>query len=42
MVRDNQVNVYDHNDFWYCMDTHKEVEEMNEHWEKDPFWKIWN
>jgi len=37
-----QLSVYLHPGKWKCMDTYKEVEEMNEHWEKDPFWKIWD
>lgn len=36
-----QLSVYTHPGRWKCMDTHKEVEEMNDYWRKDPFWKIW-
>ena len=36
-----ELSVYQHKGKWKCMDTYKEVEEMNEQWEKDPFWKIW-
>lgn len=36
-----ELSVYTHNGRWKCMDTYKEVEEMNEHWVKDPFWKVW-
>jgi len=36
-----QLSVYTHPGKWKCMDTYKEVEEMNEHWNKDPFWKVW-
>lgn len=41
LVKDGQLAVYNHFGKWKCMDTHKEVEEMNEYWHKDPFWKIW-
>jgi glucose-1-phosphate cytidylyltransferase len=41
LVDINELSVYKHNGKWKCMDTYKEVEEMNEHWEKDPFWKVW-
>ena len=36
-----ELSVFTHNGKWKCMDTYKEVEELNEHWHKDPFWKIW-
>lgn len=41
LVKLNQLSAYTHNGKWKCMDTYKEVEEMNEYWEKDPFWKVW-
>jgi glucose-1-phosphate cytidylyltransferase len=41
LAKDGQLSVYLHKGKWKCMDTYKEVEEMNEHWHKDPFWKIW-
>ncbi|MFA7653863.1 MAG: sugar phosphate nucleotidyltransferase [Candidatus Magasanikbacteria bacterium] len=37
-----ELSVYKHPGNWKCMDTYKEVEEMNEHWQKDPFWKVWS
>ncbi|MFA6104993.1 MAG: sugar phosphate nucleotidyltransferase [Patescibacteria group bacterium] len=36
-----QMSIFEHNGKWKCMDTYKEVEEMNELWKKDPFWKVW-
>lgn len=36
-----ELSVYMHPGRWKCMDTFKEVEEMNEQWSKDPFWKVW-
>lgn len=41
LAKKNQLAVYQHPGKWKCMDTYKEVEEMNKYWEKDPFWKIW-
>lgn len=41
LAEKNQLSVYTHEGKWKCMDTYREVEEMNEHWHKDPFWKIW-
>jgi glucose-1-phosphate cytidylyltransferase len=36
-----ELSVYAHSGKWKCMDTYKEVEEMNDHWHKEPFWKVW-
>ena len=36
-----ELSIYTHPGKWKCMDTHKEVEEMNKHWVENPFWKIW-
>lgn len=41
LTKDNELSVYKHSGKWRCMDTQKEVKELNEFWEKDPFWKIW-
>lgn len=38
-VRD--LSLYDHAGKWKAMDTYKEVEELNEYWQTDPFWKVW-
>ena len=37
-----ELSMFLHKGKWKCMDTYKEVEELNEDWVKDPFWKIWN
>ncbi len=42
LAEKGEISVYSHPGKWKCMDTHKEVEELNELWTKDPFWKIWN
>ena len=36
-----QLSIYRHPGEWKCMDTYKEVEEMNVLWQNNPFWKIW-
>lgn len=41
LATQGQLSVYQHLGKWKCMDTYKEVEEMNKHWSKDPFWKVW-
>ncbi len=41
LAKKNELSIYMHPGKWGYMDTYKEVKEMNEYWEKDPFWKIW-
>ena len=36
-----ELSMFEHKGKWQCMDTYKEVEDMNKSWVKDPFWKIW-
>lgn len=38
----NQISIYKHTGEWKCMDTYKEVEELNDIWNKGAFWKVWN
>jgi len=42
LAKGGQLSVFEHGGRWKCMDTYKEVEDMNRCWEEDPFWKIWN
>ena len=42
LIEDKALSVYSHAGKWKCMDTYKEVEEMNKLWDVEPFWKIWN
>jgi len=41
LTEKNELSIYIHPGKWKAMDTYKEVEEMNEYWKKDPFWRIW-
>jgi glucose-1-phosphate cytidylyltransferase len=41
LVESGQLSLFRHDGKWKAMDTYKEVEEMNEYWSKDPFWKVW-
>lgn len=41
LVDKSQLSIYLHKGKWKCMDTFKEVEELNDLWHKEPFWKIW-
>jgi glucose-1-phosphate cytidylyltransferase len=42
LAEKKQLSIYHHNNFWFCMDTYKEVEDLNKMWNsgKAP-WKIW-
>lgn len=37
-----ELSTFQHDGKWKCMDTYKEVEELNKIWNEGPFWKIWN
>ena len=40
--KEKQLSANKHDGFWFCMDTYKEVEDLNKMWKsgKAP-WKIW-
>ncbi len=42
LSKKDDLSVYEHLNSWKCMDTYKEVEELNELWKNNPFWKVWN
>jgi len=37
-----ELSMFEHDGNWKCMDTYKEVEELNKYWLNDPFWKVWD
>ncbi len=42
LAKENQLAVYQHNDFWHCMDTYKDYQVLNKMWETGKAeWKIW-
>ncbi|MFH2085537.1 MAG: sugar phosphate nucleotidyltransferase [bacterium] len=42
LAREQQLSLYQHEDFWFCMDTIKEVEDLNKMWSSDGApWKTW-
>lgn len=41
MAKDKQLSMYNHEGKWKAVDTYKDLEEINEYWRKDPFWKVW-
>jgi glucose-1-phosphate cytidylyltransferase len=41
MAKQGKLSLYQHPGKWKAMDTYKDVEELNEFWQSDPFWKVW-
>jgi glucose-1-phosphate cytidylyltransferase len=41
LARDGQIAAYRHHDFWKCMDTLRDKEELEMMWETNPLWKKW-
>ncbi len=41
LAEKKELSVYMHQGKWKCMDTYKEAQEMNDCWNKDPFWRVW-
>jgi len=42
LVDKKELAIYKHKDFWHCMDTYKDYQDLNQLWQDDPRWKIWN
>lgn len=42
LTKKGELSLYHHQGKWKSMDTYKEVEEINQYWDKDPFWKVWD
>ena len=41
IVAKGQLSVYEHNDFWQCMDTYRDNQLLEKLWKEKPEWKIW-
>ncbi|MEK7509959.1 MAG: sugar phosphate nucleotidyltransferase [Patescibacteria group bacterium] len=41
LIEQNQLSVYMHERFFKSMDTHREMQELNEIWKKDRPWAVW-
>ena len=41
LIPEKQLMIYKHEGFWYGMDTYKDFIFLNDLWEKDPKWKVW-
>ena len=42
LAKSGELSVYRHQGFWKAMDTPKEIEELNQLWQTNQPWKIWN
>ncbi len=43
LSRENKLSVYQHEGFWQCMDTHREMEILNELWRSGKAeWNVWD
>ena len=41
LAAEKQLSVYSHDGFWKAMDTYNEMQEMNELWQKNKPWAVW-
>ena len=42
LAKEKKLSIFKHDGFWYCMDTYKELEDLNRLWKsKNPPWKVW-
>jgi len=41
IVEKGELSIYDHKDFWQCMDTFRDNQLLEKMWKENPVWKIW-
>ncbi|MBA4320071.1 MAG: glucose-1-phosphate cytidylyltransferase [Flavobacterium sp.] len=41
LAKESQLSIYKHEGFWKCMDTYREMEELNKLWEESRPWVVW-
>ncbi len=41
LARDGELMAYKHNDFWKCMDTLRDKNDLEKMWNSNPKWKVW-
>ena len=41
VVKKSELSVYRHKDFWHCMDTYRDNQQLNKMWGEDALWKVW-
>ncbi len=42
LASEGELNAFEHREFWKCMDTLRDKNQLNELWEKGAPWKIWH
>lgn len=42
LAEQGEVALYHHEGYWHCMDTYKDYLVLNEAWNENPEWKIWD
>ena len=42
LIKERQLAVFRHGGFFHAMDTYQDVSDLNEMWQSNPAWKIWN
>jgi glucose-1-phosphate cytidylyltransferase len=42
LAKEGELAAYKLNDFWKCMDTLRDSLDLNQMWEENPEWKVWN
>jgi len=42
LIKEKKMSVYRHEDFWFCVDTYRELEDLNNIWNQgNPPWAVW-
>jgi len=41
LIEKKQLSLYMHKQYWQCMDTYSDVEQLNKLWMTNPEWKVW-
>jgi glucose-1-phosphate cytidylyltransferase len=41
LAKDHQLEMYAHDGYWQCMDTPRDLQHLQEMWERGAPWKVW-
>lgn len=41
LIKNKQLSLFIHDEFWHAMDTYSDVENLNKYWLDNPPWKVW-
>lgn len=42
LIEKGQLSLYEHKGFFHAMDTYQDVQDLNQMWNENPAWKIWD